>query len=145
MGSQMPTRSRRQPCGTSRPNSSAMGANPFCGKQTHCSSTSLLDRTRLATQLKAQRPCGAVIVERERQQPTGRVIVRAGIPFRRLLAYSMNPDHESSRWRDISAFACADLEHQPICCLAQRIARRRELALLVLEAVAVIFVERERP
>src|SRR5436190_22898726 len=57
----------------------------------------------------------------------------------------MNPDQEPTRWRDVSTFAHADLEYQPICRPAQRVARRTELAVLVLEAVAVILVERERP
>ena len=67
------------------------------------------------------------------------------MPFRRLLVYSVNPNQEPARWRDVSAFACADLENQPIFRPSQRVASRTELVVLVRKAVAVILVERERP
>ncbi len=62
-----------------------------------------------------------------------------------MLAYSVNPDQKPSRWRDVSTFMFTDLENQPIFRPSQRVASRTELAVLVLEAVAVIFVERDRP
>src|SRR5438067_1858172 len=94
---------------------------------------------------KAQCPCATIIVDLERQQPTIRMVARAWVPFCRLLACSMHPDQQLTRWREVSPFACTDLENELICRLSQGVAGCRELALLVCEAMAVIFVERERP
>src|SRR5436853_636261 len=95
--------------------------------------------------LKAQRSCAAIIVDLEHQHPAIRSVARAGVSFRRLLVYSVNPDQEPTRWRDVGAFACADFENQLVFCPSQRVASRTELTMLVLKAVAVILVERERP
>lgn len=81
----------------------------------------------------------------DRQQPTIGIVVRGWVLFCRLLAYSMNPYQKPSRRRDVRTFTFTDLENDPIFRSSQCVASRTELAMLVLEAVAVIFVERERP